>query len=155
MAELKTRVTQRSVAKFIEAIADPQTRADCKRIAVMMKKATGAKAEMWGTSMIGFGRWRYRGKKDAAEWPRLAFSPRKGNLTLYVLNGFKGQDALLAKMGSPACGVSCVYVRRLDELHQPTLAKVMAASLEKLKQIEQGSSWPGSLRKPARRSPRR
>jgi hypothetical protein len=155
MAELKTRPTKASVAKFIGDVADPQMRADCKRVAAMMEKATGAKAEMWGSGIIGFGRWYFRGKKDAAEWPRLGFSPRKGNLTLYVLNGFKGQDALLAKMGSPACGVSCVYVKRLDDLHLPTLARVMAESLKKLKQMEQGSSWPGSSQKPARRSPRR
>ena len=157
MTELKTRVTKASVAKFIDTVADAQMRADCKRVAAMMKKATGSNAEMWGSSIVGFGRWRFRGKNDAAEWPRLGFSPRKGNLTLYVLNGFKGQDALLEKMGSPACGVSCVYVKRLDDLHLPTLAKVMAESLRKLKQMEQGASWPRSSPKPkpARKSPRR
>lgn len=155
MAELKTKVTKASVAKYIGDIADPQRRADCKRVAAMMQKATGAKAEMWGPSIVGFGRWRFRGRKDAAEWPRLAFSPRKANLTLYVLNGFKGQDALLAKMGSPACGISCVYVKRLDDLHVPTLAKVMAESLKKLKQMEQGASWSGSSPRPARKSARR
>jgi hypothetical protein len=136
MAELKTRPTKASVAKFIDAIADDQKRADSKRIVAMMKKATGKRAEMWGPNIIGFGRWRYYGKDDPREWPYLGFSPRKTNIVLYVLNDFDGQDAMLERLGSPACGKSCLYVKRLDDLHQPTLAKLMAASLRKTKQTE-------------------
>ena len=136
MAELKTKVTKASVAKFIDDIPDPQVRADCKRIAAMMKKATGAKAEMWGPSIIGFGRWRYVAKDDPREWLRVGFSPRKANISLYVLNGFKGQDALLKRLGSPACGRGCLYVKRLDDFHQPTLTKIIAESLKKTKQME-------------------
>ena len=137
MTELKTKVTKASVADFLDAIPDAQVRADCKRIAAMMKKASGAKAEMWGSSIVGFGRWRYHRKNDDYfEWMRIGFSPRKGNITLYVLNGFKGQDALLAKLGNPACGKGCLYVKRLSDLHEPTLQKVMTESIKKNKAME-------------------
>jgi hypothetical protein len=144
MAELKTKVTKASVARFIDDIADPQVRADCKRIVAMMKKATGAKSEMWGPSIIGFGRWRYYGKDDSREWLRVGFSPRKSNISLYVLNGFKGQDALLKRLGNPACGRGCLYVKRLDDLHQPTLAKLITESLKKTKQLEKAASLRNS-----------
>jgi hypothetical protein len=137
MAELKTRATKASVTAFLGRIADPQVRADCKRIAAMMKKATGAKAEMWGTNIVGSGRWTYHRKGgDALEWMRIGFSPRKGKITLYVLNGFKGQAALLAKLGDAKWAGGCLYVKRLSDLDQATLQKVMNESVKKTKVLE-------------------
>src|SRR5688572_29646425 len=100
MAELKTKVTRASAAKFLDAIADADVRADCKRIAAIMKKATGAKAEMWGANLVGFGRYHYTYASGRdGDWMEVAFSPRKNNLTLYMTSGFSGFDDLLTKLG--------------------------------------------------------
>ncbi|MGH7678346.1 MAG: DUF1801 domain-containing protein, partial [Gemmatimonadaceae bacterium] len=85
MAELKTRLTRASVAGFINSIRDEHVRADCKRIASIMKKATGAKAEMWGSAIVGFGRYHYKGSSGReGDWMQVGLSPRKNNITLYL-----------------------------------------------------------------------
>src|SRR5688572_734140 len=100
MAEPKTKVTKASPKQFLDSIADPGVRADCRRIAAMMAKATGEKAEMWGPSIVGFGRYRYRGASGReGEWMQIAFSPRKNAITLYLMSGFATFDTLLGKLG--------------------------------------------------------
>ncbi|MEK7402574.1 MAG: hypothetical protein AABZ80_09470, partial [Gemmatimonadota bacterium] len=91
MAELKTKVRRASVPRFLGAITGPAKRADCKRIATMMRRATGAKPEMWGPSIVGFGRYRYQGNSGrSGEWMKIGLSPRSTNITLYLLSGFEG-----------------------------------------------------------------
>jgi hypothetical protein len=90
MAELKTKVNKASVEKFLSSIKDEQKRDDCSVISKMMEKATKSKPEMWGASIVGFGRRKYtyaNGKE--AEWMMIGFSPRKQNIALYGLKIFK------------------------------------------------------------------
>jgi hypothetical protein len=137
MAELKTRVSTASVAKFLDSIPDAQTRADCKRIAAIMRKETAQPAEMWGTAIVGFGRYHYKyASGREADWMQLAFSPRKGNITLYLTGGLQGHDALLAMLGKHACGKGCLYVKRLSDLHVPTLEKLLAANQKRVRELQ-------------------
>lgn len=133
MAELKTQKTKASVAAFLNAIDDPGRRADCKAVAKLMSDVTGEKPAMWGTSIVGFGACEYTNTKAGGIWPLIAFSPRKQNLTLYIMAGFEGYPELMAKLGPHSTGKSCLYVKRLSDLHLPTLKKLIAASVKHTK----------------------
>ena len=134
MAELKTRATRASVSQFIDAIPDAGRRKDCKALVSMMSKATGSKARMWGPAIVGFGDYHYKydtGRE--ADWFEAGFSPRKQALTLYLMGG-KSQ-ALLNKLGAHSSGVGCLYLKSLDDIHQPTLQKLITDSVKRLRKI--------------------
>ena len=100
----------------------------------MMEEIAGDKPRMWGTSIVGFGSyWHTNTTGKPAEWPLIAFSPRKQNLTLYIMSGFDKYDDLLAKLGTHSCGKSCLYLKRLDDVHLPTLKKLMRESYKYVK----------------------
>lgn len=130
-AELKTKPTKKSVDDFLNAIKDEQVRQDCRAIAGIMQKATGAEPEMWGSSLVGFGRYHYKyASGREADWMLAAFSPRKQNITLYLMSGFDGYDELMAGLGPHSCGKSCLYIKRLSDVHVPTLRKLVNASVK-------------------------
>jgi len=132
MAELKTKKTGASVAAFLAAIKDAQVRKDCRAVAAMMQSTTKSKAEMWGSSIVGFGRRKlvYPSGREL-DWMVIGFSPRKQNITLYVLGGLDKQDELLAKLGAHACAKGCLYLKRLSDVHVPTLKKLIQVSAKK------------------------
>jgi hypothetical protein len=130
MAELKTKLTQASVEDFINTVEDEQTRQDCWTIIEMMQKATGAGPQMWGPSIVGFGSYRYRyADGRQAEWMLVGFSPRKQNLTLYGLSDFDGFEQTLAQLGKHTRGKGCLYIKRLAQVHLPTLEKLILGSV--------------------------
>lgn len=129
MAEPKTKLNDASVTDFLDAIKDEQVRQDCWTIVEMMQKATKAAPKMWGPNIVGFGSRPYK-YPDGREmdWMVIAFSPRKQNITLYI--GFEGRDELLAKLGKHSCSKGCVYIKRLSDVHLPTLNKLIKASVK-------------------------
>jgi hypothetical protein len=134
MAELKTKQTEASVEDFLSEIADETVRRDSKKISEMMEKATGARAKMWGVSIVGFGS---RHLKSAAgrevDWMEIGFAPRKQNLTLY-LNIGEGWDAqLLAKLGKHKLGKGCLYFKRLSDVDETVLEKLIVDSVENIR----------------------
>ncbi|HMB28303.1 MAG TPA: DUF1801 domain-containing protein [Blastocatellia bacterium] len=131
MAELKTKRNDASVGDFLDAIKDEQVREDCLAIADIMQKATKAKPQMWGAGIVGFGSRRYKYSSGREiDWMLIAFSPRKQNITLYVSSGFEGYDELMAKLGKHSCGKGCLYIKRLSDVHLPTLKKLIKGSVE-------------------------
>lgn len=136
MAELKTKVTNASVTTFLDGIADERKKRDCFALVAMMKAATKAKPEMWGPSIVGFGRFTYTypNGKDA-EWFVVGFSPRKANLTLYIMPGVERYADLLKKLGRHTTGKSCLYVRTLDDLHLPTLKAMVKTAFKEMPKV--------------------
>jgi hypothetical protein len=131
MAELKTKATKASAAKFVNAIEDEQRRKDCKALVAMMTKSTGAKPVMWGPAIIGFGDHEYQGADGKSQkWFQAGFSPRKHALSLYLMGGADQQ--LLAKLGTSSMSVSCLYIKRLDDVDRATLQRLITASVKKL-----------------------
>jgi hypothetical protein len=129
MAENKTQVTKASVATFIDAIADPAKRADAKALIKLMQKATGEKPAMWGPSIIGFGSYHYvydSGREG--DMPLVGFSPRKAATVLYNCSG-SGDESLLAKLGKHTRGKGCVYVKKLSDVDEAVLAKLVVKSV--------------------------
>ena len=131
MTEPKTRPTASPVDAFFARITDDEVRHDCRVIADIMKKATKAPPKMWGSSIVGFGTRtiRYANGREA-DWMVTAFSPRKQNIVLYLSSTFPERDALLKALGKHSCGKGCVYVKRLSDVHLPTLRRLVAASVK-------------------------
>ena len=139
MAELKTQKTTTSVADFINTIEDDQKRKDSKALVAMMTKATKTKPAMWGPAIVGFGDHDYFGASGkATKWFEVGFSPRKAALSLYLMGG---KDAkLLAKLGpnsmSTSMAAGCLYIKRLDDVHKPTLQKLIDTSVKKVRALK-------------------
>lgn len=135
MAELKTKPTAASVAGFLNAIEDDQIRKDSKAIAAIMATATKSNPKMWGPNLVGFGHYHYKyASGREGDWMLTAFAPRKKDITLYIMPGFEGQAALMKKLGPYSGGKSCVHIKRLSDLHLPTLKKLIELSVKKLKE---------------------
>jgi len=132
MAELKTTRTGASVAEFLDALEDEQVRRDCRDIVALMSAATRAQPEMWGPSIVGFGTYQLK-YADGRElpWMLIGFSPRKQNLALYLGSGFPQSEELLAAFGTYSRARSCLYIRRLSDIHVPTLKKLLHASVRR------------------------
>jgi hypothetical protein len=134
VAEAKTKPTKASVTQFLNEIPDPARRADCFTVAQMMEEITGSKPQMWGPSIVGFGTYHYKyASGHEGDWPLTGFSPRKGDLTLYLMMGFAKHDELLGQLGKHKTGKSCLYIKRLADIHLPTLKKLIKASVRDLK----------------------
>lgn len=130
MAELKTKRTTASVEEFLNKIVDEQKRKDCFRVLEIMKAATKAEPAMWGTSIIGFGRYQYAYKSGRAlEWFLTGFSPRKQDLTLYIMPGLERYPALMKKLGKHKTGRSCLYIKKLEDVDLTTLKQLIKQSV--------------------------
>ena len=133
MAELKTKPTQASVKEFLNQIPEKERREDSFAIAKMMEEVTGAKPKMWGPSIIGFGSYHYKyDSGHEGDGPVTGFSPRKNALTLYILMGFEKHRDLMEQLGKHKTSKSCLYIKRLSDIHQPTLKKLIKASIKQL-----------------------
>ena len=129
-AELKTKVNEASVDAFIDK--QPQGVAtDCRTIMKLMKKATGEEPKMWGASIVGFGRYAYEGASGrSGEWMVTGFSPRKTNLTLYIMMGFEKEAALMKKLGKHTTGKSCLYIKRLGDVDMKVLEELVVKGVK-------------------------
>ena len=134
MAELKTKKTGASVSRFINAIEDDERRKDCKTIAALMQKATKSKPAMWGTSIVGFGKFEYVDRaRQTHQWFQCGFSPRKAALTLYLMGGYPKDAATLKKLGKVKTGGGCLYVKSLDDVSVPSLSAMIADSIKRVR----------------------
>jgi uncharacterized protein DUF1801 len=128
MAELKTKATKVNVGTFIDAIADEDTRRDCRTLVKMMQKATKAQPKMWGSSIVGFGDYHYKYDSGReSDWFRTGFSPRRNALTLYGL-GVQSQPALLSKLGKFKTGKGCLYIKQLSDIDLGVLETLIEKS---------------------------
>jgi len=134
MAELKTKVNKASVDKFIKSITDERVREDCYKILDIMQKATKAEPKMWGTSIIGFGSYHYKyASGREGDWMLTGFSPRKQNLTLYIMSGFDKYESLMAKLGKHTTGKSCLYIKKLNDVDLKVLKELVTNSIKHMK----------------------
>ena len=139
MAELKTRPSGASVEAFLQGVADEARREDCRTLLALMRRVTGAEPEMWGSSIVGFGSYHYRyASGREGDWFVTGFSPRKRDLTLYIMAGFGDHDDLLARLGPHKTGKACLYVKRLADLDLDVLETLVAASVEHMQEAYAG-----------------
>ena len=134
MAELKTKENDSSVSNFINAIDDREKRADCKAIAKMMREATGKRARMWGTSIVGFDKYDYKYESGHSGSAAITgFSPRSQNISIYIMPGFEKFSALMNKLGKYKTGRSCLLIKRLDDVDQKILSRLIKDSVKEMR----------------------
>jgi hypothetical protein len=131
--ELKTKKTEASVEDFINSVEDEAKREDCRKVAEMMQKASGAEPKMWGANIVGFGSFLYKNTSGSYDWMEIGFSPRKANLTIYLMSGFKRFDELLGKLGKHSTGKSCLYIKRLSDVDEEILKEMIENSIENVR----------------------
>ena len=131
MAANKTRPTRGSVTAFVAAIDNPRMRADARKVAAMMRRATGKRAKMWGPSMVGYGSYHYRyvGGREG-DFMITGFSPRRQALTVYVMPGFSRFGKLMSKLGKYTTGKSCLYIKRLEDIDETVLEQLICESVD-------------------------
>ena len=134
MAELKTKQNDQSVAAFLNSIPDEKKRQDSFSILALMEEATGEQPKMWGDSIIGFGNIHYRyASGREGDWFLTGFSPRKQNLTLYIMSGFDEHDQMMQKLGRYKTGKACLYTNKLADIDLPTLKEMVRQSAEHIR----------------------
>ena len=136
-AEVKTKVNEASVEGFLNSVADEQKRKDCFEILKLMKQVTKETPKMWGSSIVGFGSYHYKGASGReGDWMLTGFSPRKQNLTLYLMHGFDVHKDLLKKLGKYKTSMGCLYIRKLEDVDKKVLKELVAASVKRVKSEE-------------------
>ncbi len=131
MAENKTKKTGASVTEFLNSIDNPQMRSDAKKVASMMRRATGKRAKMWGSSIVGYGTYHY--KYDSGregDFMVTGYSPRKQALTVYIMPGFGKFGPLMKKLGKYKTGKSCLYIRRLADVDEKVLNRLIVDAVK-------------------------
>lgn len=137
MAEIKTKQTEVNVAEFIHAFTDnEQKRKDSFELIKLMQDVTGFVPKMWGPSIIGFGVYHYKSERSSQEgdWPLVGFSPRKAAISLYVYTGAKEHEHLLEGLGKFKMGKACIYTKKLSDINQDVLRKMIAESIKFLRE---------------------
>jgi hypothetical protein len=137
MAELKTQATKGSATKFLKTITPEEKQKDSFELLKLFQKVTGEKPVMWGTSIVGFGKYHYKSERSTQEgdWPLVGFSPRKQNLTLYIMLGNQDNPDL-KKLGKHKTSAgSCLYINKLEDVDQKTLAKLIKISFQSMKKM--------------------
>jgi hypothetical protein len=133
MTEPKTKETTESVSAFLDKVADERRRHDCYAVTDIMRAVTKEEPKMWGTSIVGFGRYHY--KYDSGregDMPITGFSPRKGDLTLYIMGGFDAAPELMKRLGKYKTGKSCLYIKKLEDVDVGVLRKLVAQSVKSM-----------------------
>jgi hypothetical protein len=126
MPEPKTRPTDENPLDFLAKLPDENRRTDCLRLLEMMRKASGAKAVMWGPAIVGFGSYELTyADGHTADWPIIGFSPRKNDLTLYIMRGFDGCDDLFSRLGKHKTSKACLYIKRLSDVDESVLKELI------------------------------
>jgi hypothetical protein len=134
---LKTRVHDADVLAFIDSFADTdQKRQDSQDLIALMSKVSGCPPKMWGASIIGFGVYHYKSdrSKQEGDWFMIGFSPRKAAISLYVFTGAPEHAHLLEGLGKFKVAKACVYIRKLADIDQNVLTKIMKATMAFLRQ---------------------
>lgn len=141
MTPLKTQANNKDVLQFLESVAHPRRRADSLEIHKLMQEISGEEAQMWGSSIVGFGRYRYKyASGREGEWFLTGFSPRKQNLTLYIMTGFKGSEILLRDIGKHKTGKACLYINKLEDINMEVLRTLIQQSIAVLRANEQSTT---------------
>lgn len=133
MAELKTKPTKVSVKDFLAQVADEKRRKDCQVVLKIMSEVTGAKPELWSSNIVGFGRYRYKyASGREGEWMVTGFSPRKTDLTLYLMDGVHSFPELMQRLGKHKTGKGCLYIKKLEDVDLGVLRELVEKSVEKM-----------------------
>ena len=130
MADLKTKLNDDSVDDFLNAVEDEEKRADSYRLLEMMAEISGEPAKMWGEAIVGFGTYHYvYASGREGDWMLTGFSPRKANISLYLMAGFDELGDELSTLGKHKSSKGCLYVKKLSDIDEKVLRKMIKKSI--------------------------
>lgn len=137
MAELKTKKINAGVSEFLESVENEQRRKDSLELLKLFEEVTKDTPMVWGNGIIGFGEYHYKNERSSQEgdWPLTGFSPRKQNMTVYIMPGFSNYEALLSKLGKHKIGGSCLYFNKLEDIDVKVLKQIIRKSVVDMKKI--------------------
>ena len=139
MSDTKTRPTDQDVLDFLHQVEHKTRREDSFTLLEMMQVLTGEEAVMWG-SIVGFGSYHYKYESGReGDMPLVGFSPRKQNMTLYIMPGFEAYEDMLAGLGKHKIGKSCLYVNKLADVDEAVLRQLISHSYEHMKRTNQST----------------
>lgn len=131
----KTQPTSTSIAEFIESLDDERRQTECNQLVDLMREESGQEPVLWGPAIIGFGQYHYRYESGReGDFMRVGFSPRKQNLSIYIIPGFKPYQAVLERLGKHKVGKSCLYIKRLEDVDISALRELVRQSLIDMKE---------------------
>ncbi len=136
MGEIKTKVTVLDIDEFLNSIEPEKRRTDSIELKKLFDDATGKKAALWNNNMIGYGNYHYKSDKSKQEgdWPLTAFSPRKQNITIYIMPGVNKYEELLAKLGKvKVSSGSCIYIKKIEDIDKNILKELISVSVADMK----------------------
>ena len=140
MAENKTQVTDVDPATFIATVEHPTRRTDAEYLLAMMRRVTGCEPQMWGPSIVGFGRYHYRYESGReGDFMITGFSPRKANLVVYVLPGYDDITDDLAELGKHKIGKSCLYINKLADVDLAVLERIVTEGVARMRRDDDTS----------------
>lgn len=138
MAEQKTQPTDVAVEDFLATVEPERRREEGIALDRLFREATGFAPVMWGPSIVGYGRYDYTyATGNSGSWPATGFSPRKAQISVYIMPGYADFGDILARLGPHSTGKSCLYIRRLDKVDTGVLAELIRAGLAELER-----HWP-------------
>ena len=147
-AELKTQRNTASVKEFLDAVPNERKRKDAFAVSSLMAEVTGEEPAMWGKSLVGFGSYHYKyASGQEGDWPLVSFSPRKDSLTLYIGRGLDTYKEQLTTLGKHKAAGSCLHIKSLDDIHLPTLRKLVRQSVKDMKRIVRERKREAAARK--------
>lgn len=131
MTEIKTKKNETSAEAFLQAIPDETKRNDSIAIVEMMKQVSGCEPKMWGESIIGFGDTHYKYESGReGDWFKVGFSPRKQNLTIYLIYGFENDRELMRRLGKHKTGKACLYINKLADVDMAALRELVQRAVK-------------------------
>ena len=138
MADVKTTRNDQSVEAFLNTIAEARKRQDCFTVLELMKQVTGMEPAMWGSSIVGFGSYhtKYASGREG-DWPLIGFSPRKQNITLYLMSGLDRYGAVLQRLGKFTTGGACLYIKKIEDVDLAALKEIIEQSVKHLVKSDQ------------------
>src|SRR5262245_35825945 len=133
MAENKTKPTTVDPYDFIKRVEDERKRKDSEELIELMQKVTGKPPKMWGPTIVGFGKYRYKYESGReGEICLTGFSPRKPSLVLYIGPGLEDQQ-LMARLGKHKTGKGCLYIKKLDDIDRKVLKELVLKSVAEMR----------------------
>lgn len=129
----KTQQNDANVLKFLQGFETEKRFPDFEELLKLMERISGEKAKMWGSSIIGYGKYSYKGKSTSGEWFKIGFSPRKQNISIYAISGFDKETELMSKLGKHKTGKGCLYVNNLDDIDRKILEEFLKRSWKEMK----------------------
>ena len=130
-AEAKTKATKVSVSAFLKKATSGERLADSQALVKIMEKATGVKAVMWGTAIVGFDTYGVvYADGHTEDWPIAAFSPRSTAFVIYGLRAAPGFAALVKKLGKHKQAGGCTHIKSLADVDMKVLVELVMESVK-------------------------